>query len=152
MHFNENLLTLRRRDNLSQEELAEKLGVTRQAVSKWESAQSAPDIDKIAELCKIFNVSADSLLGLSAASYPSSAEILAVQSKRQNFKELTTSLFWLLLFLAGYILFMFLIFGPTFDNGLYLFSLALMFIPFVIFSVRTLVPLFKKLFKKIFSK
>ena len=142
MQFNENLLMLRRRDNLSQEELAEKLGVTRQAVSKWESAQSAPDIDKIVELCKIFNVSADNLLGLSDTNYPSSTTPPAPQ--KQNPKDLTTSLFWIILFLAGFILFMFLVFGDSFDSGLYHLSLAIMVIPFLIFLVRTVISLLRR--------
>ena len=144
MNFNENLFMLRRRDNLSQEELAEKLGVTRQAVSKWESAQSSPDLDKIVEMCKIFNVSADNLLGLSDC--PSSPEERpsAVQPKKRSFNEFTPSLFWLILFLAGFILFTFLVFGDNFDSGLYHLSLAIMFIPFLVFLVRTVISLLRR--------
>ncbi len=56
------IITLRKKNGWSQEELAERLGVSRQAVSKWESAQSIPDIDKILKLADIFAVSTDCLL------------------------------------------------------------------------------------------
>ena len=47
MKFYEKLIILRKKDLLSQEELAEKLDVTRQTISKWELGQSKPDIDKL---------------------------------------------------------------------------------------------------------
>lgn len=52
----------RKKAGWSQEELAEQLGVTRQSVSKWEGAQSIPDMDKILQMSRIFNVSTDYLL------------------------------------------------------------------------------------------
>lgn len=62
MIFAEKLLNLRRKNGWSQEELAEKAGVSRQSISKWESAASIPDINKILELSRIFGVSTDYLL------------------------------------------------------------------------------------------
>lgn len=56
------IIYIRKKAGLSQEELAEKMGVSRQAVSKWESAQSVPDIGKILQLSRIFDVSTDYLL------------------------------------------------------------------------------------------
>ena len=53
---------LRKKTGWSQEELAEKLNVSRQSVSKWEGAQSIPDIDKILQMSKIFGVTTDYLL------------------------------------------------------------------------------------------
>ncbi len=58
----EKILNLRKKNGWSQEELAEKAGVSRQSISKWESAASIPDINKILELSKIFGVSTDYLL------------------------------------------------------------------------------------------
>ena len=52
----------RREKGLTQEELAEKLGVSSQAVSKWENDQSCPDISLLPQLCKIFGISTDELL------------------------------------------------------------------------------------------
>ena len=62
MIFADKLIALRKKSGWSQEELAEKLGVTRQSVSKWEGAQSVPDIDKILQLSHLFGVTTDYLL------------------------------------------------------------------------------------------
>ena len=62
MDFSEKIAMLRRQKNWSQEELAEKLMVTRQAVSKWESAQSMPDLDKLVQLSELLGVNTDYLL------------------------------------------------------------------------------------------
>lgn len=56
------IITLRKKNGWSQEELAEQMNVSRQSVSKWESAQSVPDLDKILRLGQIFGVSTDFLL------------------------------------------------------------------------------------------
>lgn len=56
------IITLRKKNGWSQEELAEKVGVSRQAISKWESAQSVPDLDKILRMSEIFGVTTDFLL------------------------------------------------------------------------------------------
>ena len=53
---------LRKKNGWSQEELAGQLGVSRQSVSKWESAASIPDLDKILKLSELFGVSTDYLL------------------------------------------------------------------------------------------
>ena len=62
MIFADKLIALRKKSGWSQEELAEKLGVTRQSVSKWEGAQSVPDIDKILQLSHLFGITTDYLL------------------------------------------------------------------------------------------
>lgn len=62
MNLGERLLNLRKAKHLSQEEVADKLNVTRQTVSKWETDQSTPDFDKIAPLCKLYGIKADELL------------------------------------------------------------------------------------------
>lgn len=56
------IMNLRKKEGWSQEQLAEKVGVSRQSISKWESAQSIPDMNKILVLAEIFNVSIDFLL------------------------------------------------------------------------------------------
>ena len=61
-NFAENLKKIRKENNLSQEQLAEELGVSRQAISKWESASAYPEMDKIIALCDKFNLNIDDLL------------------------------------------------------------------------------------------
>ena len=60
--LSDKIIALRRKNGWSQEELAEKLDVSRQAVSKWESAQSTPDVERIIQLADLFQVSTDYLL------------------------------------------------------------------------------------------
>ncbi len=62
MIFADKLTQLRKKCGWSQEELAQKLDVTRQSVSKWEGAQSIPELDKILQISRIFGVSTDYLL------------------------------------------------------------------------------------------
>ena len=62
MTIGERLLKLRREKNISQEELANVLDVSRQTVSKWETDQSMPDFDKIVPLCNYFGITSDELL------------------------------------------------------------------------------------------
>ncbi len=57
------LVQLRKEKGFSQEELAEKLGISRQAVSKWERAEAAPDTDNLVTLAKLYGISLDELLG-----------------------------------------------------------------------------------------
>jgi len=61
MKFEEKLIKLRKEHALSQEELAEKLDVTRQTISKWELGQSKPDMEKLMKISTFFNVSIESL-------------------------------------------------------------------------------------------
>ena len=55
------LLQYRKQHNLSQEELAEKIGVSRQAVSKWERSEASPDTDNLISLAEVYGVSLDEL-------------------------------------------------------------------------------------------
>ena len=60
--FSENLKKIRKDNNLSQEQLADELGVSRQAISKWESSVAYPEMDKIIAICDKFNLNIDDLL------------------------------------------------------------------------------------------
>lgn len=60
--FGDNLIALRKYHNLSQEELAEQLGISRQTLSKYETGESLPDIEKCKMLADIFGVSMDDLV------------------------------------------------------------------------------------------
>lgn len=59
--FKDNLVQLRKMKNLTQEDIAEKVGVTRQAVAKWEAGETVPDLDKCRTLSDFFGVSLDDL-------------------------------------------------------------------------------------------
>lgn len=61
MKFNEKLIELRKKQGLSQEELGYKLDVTRQTVSKWELGETTPEMAKLVEMSKIFNITVDEL-------------------------------------------------------------------------------------------
>ena len=62
MKFEEKLIALRKSKNWSQEALAEKLGTTRQAVSRWETGITLPDVENLKKICDVFSVSADYLI------------------------------------------------------------------------------------------
>lgn len=77
MEFQQRLYELRKQSGLSQEGLASLLGVTRQAVQKWESGSSRPDMDNLAALARYFNVSLDYLVtGEERSAPPPAATII----------------------------------------------------------------------------
>lgn len=83
----EKLYQLRTKSGLSQEELAEKMNVSRQSISKWESANSIPSMDKIVELSKIYGVSTDYLLKDEIEEIP--GEIVADLNAENATREVT---------------------------------------------------------------
>lgn len=76
------LQQMRKNNNLSQEELAEKIGVSRQAVSKWERAEASPDTDNLILLSRLYNVSLDELLRTDSRPVGG-----GVSLKKDNYKE-----------------------------------------------------------------
>ena len=62
MLFNEKLKKLRKEKNLTQEDLAERLNVSRQAITKWESGEGVPDIENLKQISIYFDVSIDELV------------------------------------------------------------------------------------------
>lgn len=67
--FKDNLISLRKVNHLSQEQLAEQLGVSRQTLSKYETGESAPDIEKSKQIADFFGVSLDDLVNFSVEEY-----------------------------------------------------------------------------------
>lgn len=63
--FKDNLTELRKINNMSQEELASRIGVTRQTLSKYETGESVPDIEKCAAIAEIFSITIDDLVNYS---------------------------------------------------------------------------------------
>ena len=79
MNFSEKLTNLRKQKGLSQEELGEKLNVTRQTISKWELGQTTPDMAKLTEIANLFEVSVNDLT--------SEEELAQNESKKENKNE-----------------------------------------------------------------
>lgn len=88
MEFAEKLITLRKSRELTQEQLADMLNVSRQSVSKWENGQVIPDVEKIVELSKTFDVTTDYLLKPSEIDELSvKTELLEQQQKQMLLRE-----------------------------------------------------------------
>ena len=87
MNIGEKIYNLRKKKNLSQEELANILNVSRQSISKWETGESTPDLDKIVPLCNFFEISTDEFLKGNSIVY----ERKLKEEKKKN-KALTLSL------------------------------------------------------------
>lgn len=84
MKLSEKILSLRKKMGLSQEELAEKLNVSRQAVSRWEVGSAQPDASNVLQLSKLFGVTADYLLN---DEYESDRDVPIVRRTESNANE-----------------------------------------------------------------
>lgn len=84
-NLSENLKKIRKDNNLSQEQLAEKLGVSRQAISKWESGTAYPEMEKIIQLCDKFDMNIDDLL------HRDICEIKGEQTSKNNLNKFIDS-------------------------------------------------------------
>ena len=100
MNLGERLFELRKAKNLTQDDVAEKLNVSRQTVSKWETDQSTPDFDKIVPLCELFEIGVDELLtGKKPVEEKKQENVLTKQEvKEKSAKVVSSSVF--LYFLA----------------------------------------------------
>ena len=91
MNFGQNLRNLRKSKNISQEELAEKVKVTRQSVSKWETGEAYPEMNNILELCKIFHCHINDLVNdniLDIDSLDEDIKMNAVKFKKEKQKQM----------------------------------------------------------------
>lgn len=149
MDFSEKLLTLRKANDMTQEQLAEKLDVSRQSVSKWESGQATPDLEKIVALSAVFNVTTDYLLKSSEIDDLSvktemlekqqQMMLLREQKKQRNFECVMYSVAVYLIFFAVYFI------------GHYYFEIwnkSVIFSEFLIATAVVIVICVKKLSKK----
>lgn len=84
MTLAEKLLALRTEKGLSQEDLAEQMGVSRQSVSKWETGQSVPDLDKIIRLADLFDVTADELVREGERPQSPGPRVIYVEREKQG--------------------------------------------------------------------
>lgn len=102
MNIGERIYELRRKNSMSQEDLAEKMNVSRQSISKWESSQSVPEVERIIQLSNIFNVSTDWILKGENSKKQKS------QSNKNNLKSvqtLSTALNYIGFVIGAFILF-----------------------------------------------
>lgn len=102
MKFCDKLAKLRKENNLSQEQFADKMNVSRQAVSKWESGSSYPDMDKILTMCKILNCKLDDLLDDGVIGNNYSNKKVNINDYIKDFFEFITktyNMFWSMTFL-----------------------------------------------------
>ncbi|MDE7264904.1 MAG: helix-turn-helix domain-containing protein, partial [Clostridia bacterium] len=142
--LSENLITLRKNNNLTQDGLAEKMYVSRQAVSKWERGESLPDIDTLVALSELYGVSVDDLLksDLSDPKFSSSpADVdktfskLKSLRKKQNAKLMCV---WAFLLLGSYALICGILQVALFDieENIWIFWFTLPVVPPIIFAIR----------------
>jgi len=97
MTIAEKIKKLRKDNNMTQEDLAEKLNVSRQTISKWETNVVIPDADNIVSICKLFNITTDELLDY---------KVESVQNKRQFIIDMGVLLFGIIGFIVFAILLM----------------------------------------------
>ena len=97
MTIAEKIKKLRKDNNMTQEDLSEKLNVSRQTISKWETNVVIPDADNIVSICKLFNITTDELLDY---------KVESVQKKRQFIIDMGVLLFGIIGFIVFAILLM----------------------------------------------
>ena len=91
MKFADNLKKLRKKRNISQEQLAEKVGVSRQSVSKWETSEAYPEMNNILELCKIFKCNISDLVNdkmIDIDSLDEEVKMSVVKFKKEKQKQM----------------------------------------------------------------
>ena len=106
MRFGDNLKNLRKSKNISQEELGEKVGVSRQSVSKWENSEAYPEMTNILILCKIFNCKINDLLSEKIEDFDSFDEevkmnVVKFEKEKQNKMKTLTKILSLIGKIAG---------------------------------------------------
>jgi transcriptional regulator with XRE-family HTH domain len=89
---------LRKQANLSQEQLGDKLGVSRQAVSKWESGEALPELERLLEMSTLFDVSIDAML---VGVHSKMATTESVRAVEQSGSFLSKTSFWVAICIIG---------------------------------------------------
>ncbi|MDE5779520.1 MAG: helix-turn-helix domain-containing protein [Lachnospiraceae bacterium] len=140
MDFSEKLLTLRKGKNMTQEQLAEQLDVSRQSISKWESGQAMPELDKIIALSNVFDVTTDYLLKPSEIDELSvKTEMLAKQQQQLLVREKNrTRKMHFILYSMG----VYLIFLAVYIIGHYYFEIWNPSVIFAEFLIATAIVIF----------
>ncbi|WP_304948353.1 helix-turn-helix domain-containing protein [Streptococcus sinensis] len=112
MKLADKLFELRKEKGWSQEKLAEQINVSRQSISKWESDQALPELEKIVELSKIFQVTTDYLL-LEESDKSEIKPVLSEDEKDRYYKEVKSYGFWHVLYIFVSALAIFLFFAGS---------------------------------------
>ena len=112
MKLADKLFELRKEKGWSQEKLAEQINVSRQSISKWESGQALPELEKIVELSKIFQVTTDYLL-LEDSDKPEIKPVLSEDEKDRYYKQVKSYGFWHVLYILVSALAIFLFFAGS---------------------------------------
>lgn len=152
MEFKEKLISLRKNNNMTQEELAEKIYVTRTAVSKWENGRGCPNLDSLKKISELFNISINDLLSSEEAIY------LAEENNKEIVKNNSLYLFSILDIISFVIMFL-PFFSKEIDGYYYSVSLfnssngttfkVIYLIIFIIFGLLGIVEIIFGLIKKI---
>ena len=128
MTFEEKLIQLRKARGLSQEALAEQLGVSRQAVSRWELGETTPDLANLKQLSELYGVSADYLIH---DEYASDSDLPKVKETAQKFMEKENKrckIFTALAVLWGFVGFLNIISGCLSNNDIFIWCSLLDFV------------------------
>ena len=149
MNFSEKILALRKANDLTQEQLAEKLDVSRQSISKWESGQAVPELEKIVALSAIFDVTTDYLLKSSEMDDLSvKTEMLEKQQQMMLIREQKRQQ---ILWCVMYSLAVYLIFLAVYIIGHFYFEIwnpSVIFAEFLIATAVVILICVKKLSKR----
>lgn len=140
MEFAEKLTALRKSRELTQEQLAERLHVSRQSVSKWETGQVVPEVDKIIELSKAFDVTMDYLLKPSEIDELSVKTELLEQQQKQLLcrEEKRTGILKNIMYSAG----IYLIYFTVYIIGHFYFEIGNPSVIFAEFLIATAIVIF----------
>lgn len=136
--FGSRLLQYRRQSGMSQEELSDKLDISRQTLSKWETGQSYPDAEKMMAVCSILSVTPNELLNCNTENKRTT------EQQKSNAHDWVFDLFWVVMFVCGYGLFV----APSFAlatpaNWVVIMGMVMMLMPTIMFSVKGLTRLIR---------
>ncbi len=143
-NFANNLILLRKNNNFTQDDIAEKVYVSRQAVSKWERGESIPDIETIEVLSKLYGVTIDDLIKNDLSQ---TENVLGTTNTTENFDELKRlhrrqtmqkMVLWGILLIGCYALLCGIIHTTfiSYVNGIWIFWFTLPVVPPIIFAIR----------------
>lgn len=137
MNFAENLAACRKRTGMTQEQLAEQLNITRQAVSKWESGQAVPDVETLQRICVALETQPNELLGEQTHS---NEENTAVEKDRNLSEFVLSAVFLMVTLVCGTVILLVNLFnGRIFEPKLHTLSYFMIVGSILAFAVMVFV-------------